>query len=74
MKISEKTIELAIQDYRTSVFRSLNAAAKEYAVPRTILNSRLNGSRSQAIAHKYLQRFSPNQENDPAVWIHNEAA
>ncbi|KAI0993318.1 hypothetical protein K3495_g14866 [Podosphaera aphanis] len=74
MKTSEAEIQSAIQVFNDGTFTTQKAAAKAYIFPRSTFKSRLNGSRSQAIAQQHRQRLSFDQEEFLTGWILNEDA
>ncbi|KAI1006030.1 hypothetical protein K3495_g2191 [Podosphaera aphanis] len=74
MKTSESDIQSAIPAFSDGTFTTQKAAAKAFNVPRSTFRSRLNGSRSQAIAQQYRQRLSFHQEESLTEWNLNEDA
>ncbi|KAI0996118.1 hypothetical protein K3495_g12062, partial [Podosphaera aphanis] len=74
MKTSESDTQSAIRVFNDGTFTTQKAAAKAYNVPRSTFRSRLNGSRSQAIAQQHRQRLSFDQEEFLTEWILNEDA
>ena len=59
----EEALQGAIRDLELGVFTSQRAAAKAWAVPRTSIQRRLQGSVPHAIAHQQQQRLTPEQES-----------
>ena len=48
---------------------SINQAAKDYSVARSILQARVKGVPTCTQAHEHQQKLSPAQENVLAEWI-----
>lgn len=69
MNAREVAIESAIADFIGGKYKSQRAAAAAYGIPRTTLQSRLNGSQPTAIAHASQQRLTPDQEALLVDWI-----
>ena len=74
MADSEHAITSALADYHSNKFKSQNAAADAYGVPRSTFKSRLRGSQSTRISHEHLQRLSHLQEEFLVKWILDEEA
>jgi hypothetical protein len=72
MHSHEESIQAAIADLNSGVFKTQRAAAKAYKVPRSTLQSRLAGCVPHAIAHSNQQRLSPAQEQLLVNWILDE--
>jgi hypothetical protein len=70
----EEALQGAIRDLESGVFTSQRAAAKAWAVPRTSIQRRLQGSVPHAIAHQQQQRLTPEQESFIVDWILEEDA
>jgi hypothetical protein len=62
MDARETAIQLAIRNFDAGLFSSQRAAAKAYAIPRSTLAARLQGTQTRRFSHEYQQRLTPDQE------------
>ncbi|KAI1004117.1 hypothetical protein K3495_g4094 [Podosphaera aphanis] len=74
MNTSKRDIQPAIRAFNDGTFTAQKAAVKAYNAPRSTFRSRLNGSRSQAIAQQHRQWLSFGQEEFITEWILNEGS
>ncbi|XPT04274.1 hypothetical protein M3J09_013355 [Ascochyta lentis] len=72
MDTREVAIQSAIADLKASVFKSQRQAARAYGIPKSSLQSRLQGHQPHAIAHLNQQRLTPEQEEFLVEWILKE--
>jgi hypothetical protein len=63
----EKSIAGALNDIQNGV--SQRKASKQWGIPRSTLQKRLNGSQPRAGANEHLQRLSRQQESHLAEWV-----
>jgi hypothetical protein len=74
MDARETAIQQAIQDLKSGIHTSQNAAAKAYGIPRTTLQDRLKGARDTTTSHQHQQRLTPDQEVFLVEWMLEEDA
>ncbi|XPS72644.1 hypothetical protein M3J07_004794 [Ascochyta lentis] len=72
MDTREVAIQSAIADLNAGVFKSQRQAARAYGIPKSSLQSRLQGYQPHAIAHSNQQRLTPEQEEFLVEWILEE--
>ena len=58
MDAREATIQAAIADYNSGVFKSQRATAKAYGIPLLTLHGRLHGATISALSHQHQQRLT----------------
>ena len=63
MDACETAIQSAIKDLKSGVFTSQRKAAAAYSIPHTLLQARLAGHATHAIAHQHQQQLTPEQED-----------
>jgi hypothetical protein len=69
MDSREHALECAIRDLESGVLTSVRGAARAYGIPRSSLQSRMQGRQSHATAHSNQQRLTPEQEASLVDWI-----
>ncbi|KAK7177393.1 transposase [Paraphaeosphaeria sporulosa] len=69
MDSREASIQAAIADINSGVFKSQRAAALAYNLPQSTISTRINGRTPRPAAHQHQQRLSPKQEEFLADWI-----
>lgn len=72
MDAREAAIQSALRDLNSGVFKSQRQAARAYGIPRSTLQSRLQGCQPHASAHSNQQRLTPEQERFLVEWILEE--
>jgi hypothetical protein len=65
----ELSIQSAISDLNSGVFKSVRAAAKAYSIPRSTLQDRIAGATNSQKSHYNQQRLTPEQESFLVDWI-----
>jgi hypothetical protein len=72
MNPRENAIHQAINDFKSGVLSSQNAAADAYGVARSTLQERLKGRKNARESHAHQQRLTPEQEDFLVEWILEE--
>ena len=72
MSTRENMIHHAIDDVKTGVLPSQNAAADAYGLPRSTLQERIKGRKNARESHAHQQRLAPEQEEFLVEWILEE--
>ena len=68
----EISMQSAIGDLNSGIFKSIRKAAEAYNIPRSTLQARIKGCNSRAISHQQQQRLTPEQETFLVDWILDE--
>ena len=59
----EEVIQKALEDLSTSLYPTIAAAARAYALPPSTLRHRFRGCQNRALGHAAYQLLTPNEED-----------